>query len=221
MPASLNQSDGQSERPPQTCFLTLHFPVIAFVIVPSEMKESVQGKNSDFFGYRMPQSTCVIRSNLRRNRHISSEPLRQPKRCGKRQHIRWFILTAETMIQSLQLPATSDQHIDGPSNSGRPLRAGYKLRQRRLIQPHDSLLNDNQAFSRRHPIQINRRAITAALPSNRARFILSLLLAQAPQYSAATSHCPPRWFCRSRRSWARVRIVAVRQAWFCARHKPG
>jgi len=164
MPASLNQSDGQSERPPQTCFLTLHFPVIAFVIVPSEMKESVQGKNSDFFGYRMPQSTCVIRSNLRRNRHISSEPLRQPKRCGKRQHIRWFILTAETMIQSLQLPATSDQHIDGPSNSGRPLRAGYKLRQRRLIQPHDSLLNDNQAFSRGNLVQINRRAMNRSPP---------------------------------------------------------
>lgn len=164
MPASLNQSDGQSEQPPQTCFLTFHFSVIAFMIVPREMKQSVQGKDSDFFGYRMPQSTRVLCSNLRRNRHISSEPLRQPKRCGKRQYIRWFILTAEPMIQSLKLPATGDQHTDGPSNSGRPSRAGYKLRQRRLIQPHDSLLNDNQTFSRRHLVQINRRAMDRSPP---------------------------------------------------------
>ena len=147
MPASLNQSDGQSERLPQTCFLAFHFPVIAFVIVSGEMKQSVQGKDSDFFAYRMPQSTRIIRSNLRRNRHISSEALRQAKRWGKRQHIRWLIFTAETMIQCLQLPATGDQHTDGASNSGRPSRARYKLRQRRLTQSRYFCLNDNQMSS--------------------------------------------------------------------------
>ena len=69
--SSLDQSNGQAERPAQMLFFACHLAMIVFVIVAGKVQDAVQNQDFNFLCRVMPEMPCVGRCDLRRDRHIS------------------------------------------------------------------------------------------------------------------------------------------------------
>ncbi len=90
------------------------------VVIPAQMKDSVQHQDLNLDAGGMPQGSGILRRNFRGNRNLSrkffscTSPYQAPLivHGGKRKHIGRFVLIPKTPIQRFHLRARGDQHID-------------------------------------------------------------------------------------------------------------
>jgi hypothetical protein len=120
---SFDQSNRQSECPAQLRFLARHLTIIALVIKPRQMENSMKHENLDFLGNRMPEPYGTLQGDVRGNGDVSSRGARAGIRTRryrrKRENVRRFVLAAELAIQRTNGCTAGHKHIHGCAETHR------------------------------------------------------------------------------------------------------
>jgi hypothetical protein len=114
---------------PQPAFFAGHLAIIALVIEARQMQDAVQRQNFHLVCHRMTQAPGVLPGNVRRDRYFPGNAFALSscrRRGGKRQYVRGFVCSPESLVQRPQLGTAGDQDIHRATQPNRAPRPQYK-----------------------------------------------------------------------------------------------
>jgi hypothetical protein len=126
----LDQSLRQTQPRTQHPLAPRHSAAVDFMVVPSQMKQSMQNQYLDFNSERMPLFTGLAQRRWNADGEIAGNP--HPRSLGsrKRQHIGRFVDPAKLPIQLANGFIRGEKHRDLAPQTHSGLRTAKKLRER-------------------------------------------------------------------------------------------
>jgi hypothetical protein len=116
--------------------------MVALVIIPSQMQETVNNQNPNFVARGMPKAPGIFRSDLKRDRNVSREAT-DKNRGRERQHIGGPVRPLEAEIQRANFSVVRHQYRHHSPQPRSPAGGCNKLRQLTTAQARYPLLDND------------------------------------------------------------------------------